>query len=117
MPFCCRVAYLVAFVDKLVRTGYQFKSIDVVKLGGHLVTKQPTGPARTDCPGVYLFRIGPHQVAKGTFMGNFLGTSHDPDLVDCPDLGAQTAMHTENLAIHYGSKNEEIKNMTASLPN
>lgn len=94
----------------------EFQTIDMVKLSGNFVTKKPTSSTRTDCPRLHILRVRPHKVTKGSFVRNLLSSCDNSDLVDGADFGTQTAMNAEDFAIDDGSKNEEIKNVAASLP-
>ena len=47
----------------------------------HLVSEQPTCTSRRDCPSVYVFRITPHKIAKGSLVGDLLGAGYDADLI------------------------------------
>lgn len=93
---------LVALVDQLMGPGNRCQPVDVVELGGHLVSKEPARTARTDSPCVDIFRIAPYKIAKGTLMRNLLGAGNDSDLVDGADLGAETAMDAEHGAVDDG---------------
>lgn len=88
----------------------------MVELSGDLVAKEPACATWADGPRLNIFGVAPHQVAKSTLMGNLLGASHHANLIDGPNLGAQTTVHTKNLAIHNGGENEEIKHLTACFP-
>jgi hypothetical protein len=93
-----------------------FETIDMVELGGNLVAKQPTSTARADCPCVDIFWITPYKIAEGTLVRDLLGAGDDTDLVDGPDLGAETAVYTENGAVNDSRQNQEVKNLAASFP-
>lgn len=49
-------------------------------------------------------------------MRNFLGTGNDPNLINSPNLGAQTTVDAEQLSVNYSSKNKEVKDVTTRLP-
>lgn len=46
-----------------------------------------------------------------------MGTSNDADLINSTDFRAKTTVNAEDTAVHYGSKNEEIEDLAARLPN
>ena len=50
-------------------------------------------------------------------MRNLLSPCNDTDLIDCANLGAQTTVYAEDLAIDNSSEDEEVKDMAAGLPN
>jgi len=95
-------AYLISLIDELVSTRYQLEPVDMVELGSHLVPKEPPSPTRTDSPSVNVFGVGPNKITECTFVRNFLCTSDNPDLIDRPNLRAQTAVNAENLSINDG---------------
>lgn len=109
-------AYLVTFVDQLMSTSDQLQAVDLVKLGRNLVSEQPSCTTWRHCPGVDLFRIGPHEITEGSLMRNFLCTSDDTNLIQSADLWRQTTVNTENCSIYDSSKNEEVENLATCLP-
>lgn len=88
----------------------------MVELGRDFVAKQPPSASRGDSPGTDIFGVAPNEVAKGAFMGDFLGASDDSDLVERTDLGTQTAVDAENFAVDDGSKNKKVEDLAAALP-
>lgn len=109
--------YLVALIHQLMSSSNSLETIHVVELGGNLVPKEPSRSSRTDGPGVDILWVTPDQVAERTLMRDFLSSGYHPDLIDSPNFRAETAVHTENCAIHNGCEDEEVKDLTASLPN
>lgn len=49
-------------------------------------------------------------------MRNLLSASHDADLIECSDLRRQPTVDTEDFAVDNGCKSEEVKDLTAGLP-
>lgn len=110
------IVYLVSLVDKLVSTRDELQSVDMVEFCRYLIPKEPSRTAWRNSPSFNIFRITPDQVAKGTFMRDFLSTSNNTDLINSADLWAQTTMNAKNLAINNCGKDEEIKDLAARLP-
>ena len=50
-------------------------------------------------------------------MRNFLSSGNDSDLVEGPNLGAQSTVYAENFAVDNGSEDHKIKDLTACFPN
>lgn len=92
--------YLVAFVDKLVCPGDKFKPINMIELVCNLVPEQPSSAARANGPRVDIFGIRPDQVTECALVGNLLCPSHNANLINCPDLRAETPVYTEKLAVN-----------------
>lgn len=88
----------------------------MIKLRRHLVAEQPSGAAGTDCPRLNVFGVGPDEIAKGSLMGNFLGASNNPDLINSPNLRAQAAVDAEDLAVNDCGQDQEVKDLAARLP-
>jgi len=107
---------LVALIYQLVGTSNRLQTIDVVKLGGNLIPKQPAGASRTDSPRVDILRIAPDKVTESSFMRDLLGSGNDADLVDCPNLGTETTVYTEDRTIDDGGQDQKVKNLTTGLP-
>lgn len=74
----------------------------MVELCRDLVTKQPTCASWTDGPRLDILWVTPYQVTEGTLMRNLLRSCHNPDLIDSPNLRAETTVDTENCAVHNG---------------
>jgi hypothetical protein len=108
--------YLVALIDQLMSTSDELQAIDVIELGGNLVTKEPASTTGRNSPCLDILRITPDQVAESTFMRNLLGTSNDADLINSADLRAQTTVNAENFTINNGGEDKEIENLAAGLP-
>lgn len=90
--------------------------VDMVELSSDLITKEPPSATGTDSPCINVLWITPHQVAKCAFVRNLLRASNDSDLVDGPDLGAETAVYTENSAVDNSGEHKEVEYLAASLP-
>ena len=97
-------------------TGDKLKIIDVIELASNLVSKQPAGTTRREAPSANVLRIAPDKITEGAFVGNFLSTSNDADLINGADLRTQTTVQAEDLAINDCSKNEEVEDLTAGFP-
>jgi hypothetical protein len=109
--------YLVSLINELMCSGDEFETVNMIELSCNLVTEEPTSTARRNRPSFNIFRITPDQIAECAFMRNLLGTGNDTDLINCTDLGAQTAMNAKNLTIDNGSEHKKIKYLAARLPN
>lgn len=96
--------------------GNSLEPVDVVKLGGNLITKQPAGAAGADGPRVNVLGVAPDEIAKGALMGDLLGAGDDADLVDSADLGAQTAVHAEHGPVDNGGQDEKVKDLATGFP-
>ena len=94
----------------------RLQAVYVVELGGDLVPEEPAGAARADGPRVDVFRVAPHEVAKGSLMRNLLRPRDDADLVDRPNLGGKAPVDAKNGAVDNGCKDKEIENLTTGLP-
>lgn len=94
----------------------QLQLVDVIELGCNLVTEQPASTTGRNSPGLNILRITPDQITEGTLMRNFLSTGNDTDLINGANLRTQTTMNTENLAINDSSKDEEVEDLAARLP-
>lgn len=99
-----------------MRSRNQLQPVDVVKLRGHLVSKQPSGSSRADGPCIYVVGVRPYKIAKSAFVRNLLRTGNNADLVNGSNLRAQTAVHAEKLAVNDGGENEKVENVAACLP-
>lgn len=109
-------AYLETLIDKLVSTGDELQAVDVVELCCDLVAEEPASTTRRNSPGLDVLRITPDQITEGTLMRDLLSTSNNTNLIDSADLRAQPTVDTKDLTIDNGSKNKEIEDLAARLP-
>lgn len=107
---------LVALIHKLVSSRNGLQAVDMVELGGDLIAKEPASAARTHGPRIDIFGIAPYQVTEGTLMRNLLSSGDNPDLIDSPDFGAETAVNTKNGAVYNRSKDQKVEDLAACLP-
>lgn len=107
---------LVTFVYQLVGPGNRLQPVDVIKLGRHFVAKQPARAAGTDGPGIDILRVAPDKITEGAFVGDFLGSGHDADLVDGADLRTQAAVDAEDGPVDDGGEDQKVKDLAAGLP-
>jgi hypothetical protein len=80
------------------------KTVHVVELRSDLITKKPASTTRADSPGIDILRVAPDQIAECSLMRNLLCSGNDTDLIDGPDLGAETAVYAEDGAVNNGSQ-------------
>lgn len=78
---------LDALVDQLVCPADQVQLIALHKVVGDEGAEQPAGPARTLRPVFHVLGVGPHQVAEGALVRDFLVPIYRADLVERLDLG------------------------------
>ncbi len=88
-----------------MRPGNCLQSVDVVEFRSYLIAEKPTGAAGTDCPGIDILRVAPHEITEGSLMWNLLRTCDDADLINSPNLGRQAAVDAEDGAVNDGGEN------------
>ena len=110
------MAYLVAFINKLMSTCNECEAIDMIELGSDLISEEPARPTWRNRPGINVLRVTPDQITECTFVGDFLSTSDNANLINSADLRTQTTMDTENFAVNQSGKNQEIEHLAACLP-
>lgn len=93
-----------------------FQTVDVVEFSGDFVTKEPACSTRTHCPSIDIFWVAPHQIAESTLMRNFLSSGDNANLINSPNFGAESTMHTENCPVDNSGKDQEVKYLTARFP-
>lgn len=68
-------------------TSNQVEIVYVIVFGSDFGSEEPSSASRGECPGVNLLRVGPHQVAEGTFVRNLHPSFEEADLVKGLDIG------------------------------
>ena len=94
----------------------KLQTVDVVELGRHLVSEQPACSSGRHGPCVDVLRVTPDEIAEGTFVGDFLCPRYDANLVQRADLGRQSTVHAEHLAVDNGCEGKEVEDLTTRLP-
>ena len=94
----------------------KLQAVDVVELGRHFVSEQPACSSGRHGPCVDVLRVTPDEIAEGAFVGNLLCPRYDADLVQRADLGRQSTVHAENLAVDNGCQGKEVEDLTTRLP-
>lgn len=111
--FLLGATYLVALIDQLMGTRNELQAIDMIEFACDFVSEKPAGTARRNGPGVYIFRITPYQITESTFVGDLLGSGYYADLINRSDLGTQSTVNAEDLAVNNSSKNQKIEDLAA----
>lgn len=106
----------VPLVDELMSPRDEGEVIDVAELGGDFIAEKPTRTSGADGPSLDVLRVGPDEIAECPFVRDLLGSRHDADLVQRPDLRAQSAVDAENFAVDDGAEGHEVKDLAACFP-
>lgn len=88
----------VSFLNQLVGTSYQLKSVDVAEIIGHLRTEDPARTSRVNCPILNILGVRPHQVAEWTLMRDLDPPVDGSNLIDRLDFGTEPTVNTEDFA-------------------
>ena len=107
---------VVAAHDKLMSTRYQFESICMVELLRDVLTERVASTSGRDAPAAAVIRVGPKQIADGSFVGNFLDAVELTNLVESVDGGRETSMQTEDLSLDNCCQRQVIEEFSESLP-
>ena len=71
---------IVAFHDELMCTAYEIDAVRVIELSDNVRAEQVASASWTYAPADDFFRVGPQEIAHGTFVWYFLFT------IDCSNL-------------------------------
>jgi hypothetical protein len=63
-----------------------------------------------------LVRVGPKEIAKKTAVGDISRTHHPADLLHRVKVGAETAVHCEDLLVNDGSNGKAVEAVRKCLP-
>ncbi len=75
-----------------------------------------TCSTRADGPRFHIIRIRPDQITESTLMRNLLSPSHHAHLIQCPNLGTESTVYTQHLAVDDGAQRHEIEDLAAGFP-
>ena len=103
-------------LNQLMCSGQQIQLVNVHELLQHLLPEQPTGPARTARPRVYIIGIRPDQVAEGAFMGNFHVALDGSDLVEGGNVGGEATVYAEHAVVNQRRDAHHVKQLAECLP-
>lgn len=99
-----------------MRPRNQLEAINMVELGGDLISKQPARSTRRNSPGANVFGIAPDEIAKGAFVGNLLSAGNNTDLVNGADFRTQPTVDAKDFAVNNGAKDKKIEDLAAGFP-
>mmetsp|Transcript_2693 Transcript_2693/g.4548 ORF Transcript_2693/g.4548 Transcript_2693/m.4548 type:complete len:300 (-) Transcript_2693:74-973(-) len=102
--------------DQLMGSGDQVDVVDVVEFLSDLRAKEPACASGGHGPGLDVLRVGPHEVAEGTFVGDLHSAVDESDLVDGLDLGGEATVDAENFSLHNSSNAEVVEDFSAVFP-
>lgn len=94
----------------------QAEIIDSVELLGDLGSEEPSSASGTHGPSLDVLRVGPHEIAEGSLVGDLLASLDSSDLVDCLNIRGETSMDTEHLTLDEGGNAEVVEHLSAVLP-
>jgi hypothetical protein len=101
---------------KLMGSGDQGNVVDVIELGGHLGSEEPSSASWGHSPSFNIFWVGPHEIAEWTLVRDLHSSVDESDLVNGFDLRGKSSMDAENFSLHNGADAEIIENLGAVLP-
>jgi len=99
-----------------VGTGDELQTIDLIELRRDLVSKQPSSTTWRNSPSLNVLRITPDQITESTLVRDLLGTGNDTNLIKSTNLWAETTVNAKDSSVNNSRKNEEVKDLAASLP-
>ena len=107
---------LEAVHDKLMGASHEVQVVEVVELSRHLGAEEPAGTTGRNSPGVDVLGVGPHEIAEGTLVRHLHAAVNEADLVEGLDLGRQTTVDAEDLALNDSTDTKVIEDLGAVLP-
>ena len=99
-----------------MRSYDEFKFIIMQEFSCYFTSKKPSSSSRADRPGLYVFRVTPHEIAKGALVGNFLIAINRADLIEGPNVRTETTVDAQDLFVNEGGKAETVKALDAVAP-
>ncbi|EDK36252.2 hypothetical protein PGUG_00349 [Meyerozyma guilliermondii ATCC 6260] len=107
---------LVALHDKSVCSRYERHVVAVKKSSYFVVSKEKPSTAWQNRPPLYVLWVQPQEITHSPFVGHFLFSVNDTDLVHGVDIRTQTAVNTKHRPAHNGTKRQIIKHFAAVSP-
>ncbi len=87
----------VPFLRQLMGSDNKFESIMMIELIDNFMAEEPSGATTATGPGVNLLRVGPHQICKRAFSGNFHPAIQLSNLIKGMNIGRESTMDTKEL--------------------
>ncbi len=88
----------------------------MIEFRSNLRPEEPASSTLIHSPSFDIIRVGPHQIAEGTFVGNLHATLNQTNLVHCLDIWGKTSVDTEYFAFNNSSDAEIVEYLSAILP-
>jgi hypothetical protein len=102
--------------DELMRSGNQRNVIDMIKLSCHSRSKEPSGTSGRHSPSFNIFWVGPHKITERSFVWDLHSSVNKSHLIDGFNLGRETSVNTEDLALDNSSNAKIVENFCAIFP-
>mmetsp|Transcript_48829 Transcript_48829/g.156165 ORF Transcript_48829/g.156165 Transcript_48829/m.156165 type:complete len:274 (-) Transcript_48829:2-823(-) len=106
----------VALHDELVGPRNEREAIAMVELLGDVLAEGVAGPSGAYAPAQAVVRVAPKEVAHGALVRHFLDSVNLPHLVQVVDVGRETTVLCEYLALHERRQGEVVKEVRETLP-
>lgn len=94
----------VPLLHQLMSSDYQRQVVEQVEVVHYFVTEDPSGSSRVATPGLDILRVRPHEVSQGAFVGDFLFSIKQSHLVDGGEVGGESSVDAEHVAVDDGSE-------------
>mmetsp|Transcript_28058 Transcript_28058/g.63438 ORF Transcript_28058/g.63438 Transcript_28058/m.63438 type:complete len:212 (+) Transcript_28058:167-802(+) len=107
---------VVSLHDQLMCSDNKLEAVDVVEMLRNILSEGVSCSSRADSPSNPVVRVAPHQIADGTFMGNFLESLELLHLRHCIKGGRQPSVGTKQLLVDGCREREEIKQIREAFP-
>jgi len=102
--------------DKLMRSGNQRNVIDVIKLSSHSRSEEPSSTSGRHSPCFNIFWVGPHKITERSLVWDFHSSVNESHLIDSFNLGRETSVNTEDLALDNSTNAKIVENFCAIFP-
>lgn len=97
-------------------SGDHLEVVGVVELFGDVLAEGVSSASGVHAPAGAVIRIGPQEIAHGTFMGDFLEALQSTDVVQSLNTGGESSVEAEELVLNNCSEGEEIEEFSEALP-
>jgi len=107
---------VVSLHHQLVGSRNQRQPVVVIERLGNVLAKRVPGAARRNTPAAPIIRVGPQQIAHGTFVRHFLDAVQGANVVQRVDTRRQTTVKTKYLVVDQGRERQVVEQVGKVLP-
>lgn len=106
----------VPFLHKLMCPDDEVDFVEEIELIDHFVSEYPPSSSGIASPRFYVLGIRPHEISQWSFVRYFLFPVEQSHLIDGGQVGGESAVEAEDVAVDDGSQRQVVERLIEVFP-